>query len=209
MELWEADELIMLAKRGELKFTIGYSQRFNTKFAYAKKKITDGTLGKVVSVLVSRHLCGPRQEDREPREALAGRHGVDPRPRFRDLAAGARKAGAGLFAGLLRLHEARQRLLRHDVVHRHHGQRHAGGDRRRLEFPRELPELLLHLGGDHRHRRRADPRRHASRELAEHREGRADFPMSTMPGEQVDHVFAGGMGPETIHFLEACILDRR
>ena len=29
--------------------------------------------------------------------------------------------------------------------------------------------------------------------------------MSTMPGEQVDHVFAGGMGPETIHFLESCI----
>ena len=34
------------------------------------------------------------------------------------------------------------------------------------------------------------------------------FPMSTMPGEQVDHVFAGQMGPETIHFLEACILNR-
>ena len=32
--------------------------------------------------------------------------------------------------------------------------------------------------------------------------------MSTMPGEHVDHVFAGQMGPETIHFLEACILDR-
>jgi myo-inositol 2-dehydrogenase/D-chiro-inositol 1-dehydrogenase len=31
------------------------------------------------------------------------------------------------------------------------------------------------------------------------------FPMSTMPGEQVDHVFAGGMGPETIYFLESCI----
>ena len=31
------------------------------------------------------------------------------------------------------------------------------------------------------------------------------FPMSTMPGEQVGEVFAGGMGPETIHFLEACI----
>jgi myo-inositol 2-dehydrogenase/D-chiro-inositol 1-dehydrogenase len=24
----------------------------------------------------------------------------------------------------------------------------------------------------------------------------------------VDHVFAGQMGPETIHFLEACLLDR-
>ena len=34
----------------------GDAQRFNPKFAYAKKKITDGTLGKVVSVMVSRHL---------------------------------------------------------------------------------------------------------------------------------------------------------
>src|SRR5690242_10924461 len=40
LELWEADELIMLAKRNNLKFTIGYSQRFNTKIAFAKKKIT-------------------------------------------------------------------------------------------------------------------------------------------------------------------------
>jgi myo-inositol 2-dehydrogenase/D-chiro-inositol 1-dehydrogenase len=34
------------------------------------------------------------------------------------------------------------------------------------------------------------------------------FPLSTMPGEQVDHVFAGQMGPETIYFLESCIMDR-
>ncbi len=38
--------------------------------------------------------------------------------------------------------------------------------------------------------------------------GGTQFPLSTMPGEQVDHVFAGQMGPETIHFLECCILDR-
>ena len=56
LQLWEADELITLASRGRLKFTIGYSQRFNPKFAYAKKRIADGTLGKVVSVMVSRHL---------------------------------------------------------------------------------------------------------------------------------------------------------
>ena len=65
LELWEADELIHLAKRGGLKFTIGYSQRFNTKIAYAKKKITDGTLGKVVSVLVSRHLSRSLGKDVE------------------------------------------------------------------------------------------------------------------------------------------------
>ena len=32
--------------------------------------------------------------------------------------------------------------------------------------------------------------------------------MSSMPGEHVDHVFAGQMGPETIHFLEACLRNR-
>src|SRR5467141_4757869 len=56
IELWEADELITLARRGGVKFTIGYSQRFNPKFAYAKKAISDGTLGKPVTALVSRHL---------------------------------------------------------------------------------------------------------------------------------------------------------
>jgi predicted dehydrogenase len=38
--------------------------------------------------------------------------------------------------------------------------------------------------------------------------GGTQFPMSTMPGEQVDHVFAGQMGPETLHFLESVMLDR-
>src|SRR5258708_35102208 len=56
MELFEAEELIAIAKRNHVKFTIGYSQRFNPKIAYAKKKIADGTLGKPVSVMVSRHL---------------------------------------------------------------------------------------------------------------------------------------------------------
>src|SRR5262249_9211842 len=51
MELFEADELIAIARRNNVKFTIGYSQRFNTKIAYAKKKIADGTLGKPVSVM--------------------------------------------------------------------------------------------------------------------------------------------------------------
>src|SRR6266403_5893610 len=48
MELAEADELIALAKKKKLKFTIGYSQRFNPKFAYVRKSIRDGTIGKPV-----------------------------------------------------------------------------------------------------------------------------------------------------------------
>src|SRR5712664_2927030 len=56
MELSEADELIALARKNKLKFTIGYSQRFNPKFAYVRKSIRDGTIGKPVSALVSRHI---------------------------------------------------------------------------------------------------------------------------------------------------------
>src|SRR5262249_30052935 len=37
MTLQEADELIETAKKKKLKFTIGYSQRFNPKFAYVRK----------------------------------------------------------------------------------------------------------------------------------------------------------------------------
>ena len=71
-------------------------------------------------------------------------------------------------------------------------------------LPPSYPEFLRHLDRDHRHRGRADPRRHPPGQLAQHGRGRhRNIPMSTMPGEQVDHVFAGQMGPETIHFLES------
>ena len=56
LEFWEADDLIALSTQNNLKFTIGYSQRFNPKIAYAKKSIAEGKLGKVVNVMVSRHL---------------------------------------------------------------------------------------------------------------------------------------------------------
>jgi scyllo-inositol 2-dehydrogenase (NAD+) len=34
------------------------------------------------------------------------------------------------------------------------------------------------------------------------------LPLSTMPGEQVAHVYQGPMEAETIHFIEAVALDR-
>ena len=186
LELWEADELIEIAKRNRVKFTIGYSQRFNTKFAYAKKKIVDGTLGNVVSVMVSRHLSrSPRQEDRQPRAAVAGRDGIDARSRFRVLAVGAGQAGARLCARLVRLHEAGERLLRRDVHRRHLRQRAGGEYRRRLEPAAELSELLRHLGGGAGHRRLAHPRRHPPRQLAQHRAGRPAVP-------HVDHAGRAG-----------------
>jgi scyllo-inositol 2-dehydrogenase (NAD+) len=34
------------------------------------------------------------------------------------------------------------------------------------------------------------------------------LPLSTMPGEYVEHTYAGAMAPETVHFLEAVVYDR-
>jgi len=34
------------------------------------------------------------------------------------------------------------------------------------------------------------------------------FPMSAMPGEAIDHVFAGPMINETLHFVDAIARDR-
>lgn len=56
VELSEADELIELAREKQRFFTIGYSQRFNPKFAYVKRSIDNGTIGEPVSALVSRHI---------------------------------------------------------------------------------------------------------------------------------------------------------
>ena len=44
LTLAEADELVSLSREKNLKFTIGYSQRFNPKYAYVKQSIEDGTL---------------------------------------------------------------------------------------------------------------------------------------------------------------------
>src|SRR5437870_13255364 len=44
-ELKEADELMALARAAELKLTIGYTQRFNPKFAYVKQWAPSGRAG--------------------------------------------------------------------------------------------------------------------------------------------------------------------
>ncbi|PYO54408.1 MAG: hypothetical protein DMD83_22315, partial [Candidatus Rokuibacteriota bacterium] len=56
LELKEADELMALAREAHLKLTIGYTQRFNPKYAYVKQCLEDGTLGRPVTALVSRNV---------------------------------------------------------------------------------------------------------------------------------------------------------
>jgi predicted dehydrogenase len=209
LELSQADELIALARRGDLKFTIGYSQRFNPKFAYAKKKISDGTLGSVVSVMVSRHISRGLGKKIGARGKLSpvvmeSTHDLDfvfwllePAKPVRVYSQGA----YGVMQGVNGSFDCMWTTVNMDngalVV--------IGGG---WNLPPGYPNFCstwLEITGTEGALILDDT--HRDNWLSTMQRG-TEFPMSTMPGEQVDHVFAGQMGPETIHFLESCIFDR-
>jgi myo-inositol 2-dehydrogenase/D-chiro-inositol 1-dehydrogenase len=209
LALWEADELIELAKRGGLKFTIGYSQRFNTKFAFAKKKITDGTLGKVVSVMVSRHISRSLGKKIASRVRLSpvvmeSTHDLDFVFWLLEPAKPSRVYSQGSYGYMQPVNGSYDCMW--STVTMDNGMLVVigGGWNLPPSYPNYCATWVEITGTE------------GSLVLDDtHRDnwlntvsGGQQFPMSTMPGEQVDHVFAGQMGPETIHFLESCILDK-
>ena len=209
IELWEADELITLARRGGRKFTIGYSQRFNTKFAYAKKAITDGTLGKVVSIMVSRHLSRSIGTKIAKRVKLSpvvmeSTHDLDFVFWLLDPAKPVRVYSQGSYGYMQPVNGSYDVMW--SIVTMDNGMMVTigGGWSLPPSYPHYCTTWVEILGTegvlvlDDTHR---------DNWLNTVAEG-TRFPLSTMPGEQVDHVFAGQMGPETIHFLESCIMDR-
>jgi myo-inositol 2-dehydrogenase/D-chiro-inositol 1-dehydrogenase len=209
LELWEADELIMLAKRNNLKFTIGYSQRFNPKIAYAKKKITDGTLGKVVSVLVSRHLSRSLGKKIASRVRLSpvvmeSTHDLDFVYWLLEPAKPVRVYSQGAYGTMQAINGSYDVMW--SIVTMDNGivVTIGGG----WSLPETYPNYCstwVEIHGTEGSLVLDDTHRDNWLNTVS---GHTRFPMSTMPGEQVDHVFAGQMGPETIHFLEACLLDR-
>jgi myo-inositol 2-dehydrogenase/D-chiro-inositol 1-dehydrogenase len=209
MELFEADELIQIAKRNGVKFTIGYSQRFNTKIAYAKKKIADGTLGKPVSVMVSRHIS------RSLGKKIAGRTRLSPAAMesTHDLdfvfwllepAKPVRVYSQGAY-GYMQPVNGSYDIMWSTVTMDNGVLVAIGGG---WNLPPSYPNYCatwIEITGTEGSLFLDDTQR--DNWLNTVSEG-TQFPMSTMPGEHVDHVFAGQMGPETLHFLEAVILDR-
>jgi predicted dehydrogenase len=206
LELWEADELIMLAKRNNLKFTIGYSQRFNTKIAYAKKKITDGTLGNVVSVLVSRHLSRALGKKIAKRVRLSpvvmeSTHDLDFVFWLLEPAKPVRVYSQGAYGYMQPVNGSHDIMFTTVTMDNGVVVMIGGG----WNFPESYTNYCstwIEITGTNGALTLDDTQR--DNWLNTEATGQV-FPMSTMPGEQVDHVFAGGMGPETMHFLEACI----
>src|SRR3954447_7315804 len=208
LEFWEADELITVAKRNNVKFTIGYSQRFNPKIAYAKKKITDGTLGNVVTILVSRHLSrnlGKKIATRVPLwpAVMESTHDLDFAFWLLEPAKPVRVYSQGAYGYMQPINGSHDVMFTTVTMDNGVVVMIGGG----WNFPPSYPNYCstwIEITGTNGALMLDDTQR--DNWLNTEKRGQ-EFPMSTMPGEMVDHVFAGGMGPETIHFLEACIRD--
>jgi scyllo-inositol 2-dehydrogenase (NAD+) len=211
VELAEADDLIDISKNRKLKFTIGYSQRFNPKFAYVRKSIRDGTIGKPVSALVSRHIT------RTLGNKISGRMKLSP---------AAMESTHDLDFLLWCLEPAKPVLVYSQVNYgamRAAGAEHVpdtqwitvtldsglsfvvgGGWSLPPGYPNFSTTWIEMVGTEG-----AIMVDDSHRDVVLNTMARGmQLPMSTMPGEFVEHTFAGAMASETVHFLEAVAFDR-
>ncbi len=208
LTLEEADELIEIAESKKLKFTVGYSQRFNSKQALAKRSLNDGSLGQPVSVLVSRHITrslGAKIASRTKLSpaAMEATHDIDfslwclePRKPVRvysQSAWGARRDQGVPDTQVI-------------VITMNDGVTVTIGAGWSLPpgYPNFSTTWIELIGTDGALIMDAG---HKDIVLNTMRDG-VRFPLSTMPGEYVDHVYAGPMERETTHFLEAVAYDR-
>jgi scyllo-inositol 2-dehydrogenase (NAD+) len=203
LELSEADELISLARTKGLLFTIGYSQRFNPKFAYVKRSIDDGTIGQPVSALVSRHITrnlGNKIGGRIKLSpaAMEATHDIDfllwcfaPRRPVRVYAQEVRKI-------MQSTHNVPDCVW--IIVTLDDGCAFTIGAG--WVLPPAYPNFSstwIEMVGTEGAIMADDTHRDVS--INTMKRG-IEFPISTMPGEKLAHVYAGPMEAETIHFLE-------
>jgi predicted dehydrogenase len=210
IELAQADDLI--AKANNLKFTIGYSQRFNSKYAYVRKCIREGTIGKPVSALVSRHIT------RGLGKKISGRSKLSP---------AAMESTHDLDFLLWCLEPAKPVRVYSQVNYGAMQEASGGGDIPDTQWitvtldsglsfvcgggwslPPGYPNFSttwIEMIGTEGAILLDDSHKDL---VLNTMKGGMQLPLSTMPGERVDHTFAGAMAGETVHFLEACVFDR-
>ncbi len=209
LELKEADELMRLAREAHLKLTIGYTQRFNPKYAYVKQCVQDGTIGRPVTALVSRNVS------RSIGNKISGRIRLSP---------AVMEATHDLDFILWCLEPLKPIRVYSQTVYRIMEKEHGTADCQWIMVTMDdgtaftigagwaLPPGYPHFSAatiefvategalliDDSHRDII---------LNTMKKGMV-LPLSTMPGEQVSHVYQGPMEAETIHFLEAVALNR-
>ena len=208
LEFWEADELINLSRTNNVKFTIGYSQRFNPKIAYAKKAIAEGKLGKVVNVMVSRHLSrnlGKKIANRVKLSpaAMESTHDLDFVFWLLEHTKPAKVYSQGAYGYMKELNGSYDCMWSTVTMEDGTLVVVGGGWNLPPSYPNYCGTWIEITGTEGALILDDTARDHWMNTVADG----TQYPMSTMPGEHVDHVFAGQMGPETIHFLEAVLRD--
>jgi len=210
LELAEADELIALAASKKLTFTIGYSQRFNPKFAYVKRSIEDGTIGEPCSALVSRHITrnlGKKIGGRVKLSpaAMEATHDIDfvlwclaPRRPIRVYAQEVHKIMKGQYNVpdcvwiVVTMDDGTAFTIGAGWV-----------------LPPAYPNFSstwIEFVGTEGAVMVDDTHRDVYTTTLQ--KG-IQFPISSMPGEKVNHVYAGPMEAETLHFLECVALGKQ
>ena len=203
LELAEADELIAISKEKKVAFTIGYSQRFNPKFAYVKRSIEDGTIGEPVSALVSRHITrnlGKKISGRVKLSpaAMEATHDIDfvlwclaPRKPIRVYAQEVHKIMRAQYNApdcvsmIVTMDDGTVFTIGAGWV-----------------LPPAYPNFSstwIEVVGSEGAVMVDDTHRDVYVTSMQHG---IRFPISSMPGEKVNHVYAGPMEAETLHFLE-------
>jgi scyllo-inositol 2-dehydrogenase (NAD+) len=211
LELAEADELISLSLKKGLKFTIGYSQRFNPKFAYVRKSIRDGSIGTPVSALVSRHITrslGKKISGRVKLSpaAMESTHDLDfllwclepakPVRVYSQVNYGVMRSSTGAPIADTQWITVTMDSGLSFVV--------GGGWTLPPGYP-NFSTTWIEMVGTEGAILVDDS--HKDVVLNTMKSG-MQLPMSTMPGEFVEHTYAGPMAAETVHFLEAVAYDR-
>jgi predicted dehydrogenase len=210
LELSEADALIALARSKQLLFTIGYSQRFNPKFAYIKRSLDDGSIGQPISALVSRHITrnlGRKIGGRVKLSpaAMEATHDIDfvlwcmePRKPVRVYAQEVRKVMGAQYNVpdcvwiVVTMDDGTAFTIGAGWV-----------------LPPAYPNFAttwIEMVGTEGAVMVDDTHRDVY--ITTMKQG-IQFPISSMPGESLGHVYAGPMAAETIHFLECVATGRQ
>ena len=211
LELGEADELIAVARERQLKFTIGYSQRFNPKFAYVKKMVREGTIGRPVSALVSRHITrglGKKISGRVKLSpaAMEATHDLDFVLWCLEPARPVRVYSQQNFGAMQAASGAPIPDTQFLTVTLDSGLTFVVGAGWTLPpgYPNFSTTWIEFVGTDGAV---IVDDSHRDVVLNTMTQGMV-LPLSTMPGEAVDHTYAGPMAAETVHFLESVAFDR-
>ena len=209
LELKEADELMTLARAAGLKLTIGYTQRFNPKYAYVRQCLIDGTLGRPVTALVSRNVS------RSIGNKIGGRIRLSP---------AVMEATHDLDFILWCLGDLKPVRVYAQSVYRIMEKAHGVPDCTWIMVTMEDGTAFTIGAGwalppGYPHFSTATIEMVATEGALLIDDSHRDIvlntmqngmvlPLSTMPGEQVAHVYQGPMQAETIHFIEAVALEQ-